>query len=44
MPVLPQQVNLGRPYKMGLNYPLLRGKWDLWREESEYHLQQWDLG
>ena len=29
MPVLPQQVNLGRPYKMGLNYPLLRGKWDL---------------
>ena len=29
MPVLPQQVNLGLPYKMGLNYPLLRGKWDL---------------
>tara|TARA_X000000950_G_scaffold44034_2_gene49688 strand:+ start:2555 stop:4006 length:1452 start_codon:yes stop_codon:yes gene_type:complete len=29
MPVLPQQVNRGRPYKNGLNAPLLRGKWDL---------------
>jgi arylsulfatase A len=29
MPVLPQQVNKGRPYKKGLNSPLLRGKWDL---------------
>ena len=29
MPVLPQQVNKGRPYKKGLNHPLLRGKWDL---------------
>ena len=29
MPVLPQQVNKGRPYKNGLNAPLLRGKWDL---------------
>lgn len=29
MPVLPMQLNLGRPYKAGLNSPLLRGKWDL---------------
>ena len=29
MPVLPIQVNRGRPYKHGLNSPLLRGKWDL---------------
>ena len=29
MPVLPMQMNLGRPYKAGLNLPLLRGKWDL---------------
>ena len=29
MPVLPIQVNKGRPYKQGLNSPLLRGKWDL---------------
>jgi arylsulfatase A-like enzyme len=29
MPVLPQQVNRGIPYKPGLNSPLLRGKWDL---------------
>jgi arylsulfatase A-like enzyme len=29
MPVLPQRVNRGRPYKNGLNAPLLRGKWDL---------------
>jgi len=29
MPVLPQQVNKGRPYERGLNHPLLRGKWDL---------------
>ena len=29
MPVLPMQVNRGRPYKRGLNSPLLRGKWDL---------------
>jgi arylsulfatase A-like enzyme len=29
MPVLPIQVNRGRPYKQGLNSPLLRGKWDL---------------
>ena len=29
MPVLPMQINLGRPYKAGLNLPLLRGKWDL---------------
>ena len=29
MPVLPIQVNKGRPYKKGLNSPLLRGKWDL---------------
>ena len=29
MPVLPMQVNEGRPYKAGLNLPLLRGKWDL---------------
>ena len=29
MPVLPMQLNLGRPYKKGLNSPLLRGKWDL---------------
>jgi len=29
MPVLPMQVNLGTPYKAGLNSPLLRGKWDL---------------
>lgn len=29
MPVLPMQVNKGRPYPMGLNSPLLRGKWDL---------------
>jgi arylsulfatase A len=29
MPVLPIQVNRGRPYKNGLNEPLVRGKWDL---------------
>ena len=29
MPVLPIQVNEGRPYKNGLNSPLVRGKWDL---------------
>ena len=29
MPVLPMRVNRGRPYKAGLNTPLLRGKWDL---------------
>lgn len=29
MPVLPMQVNKGRPYRRGLNSPLLRGKWDL---------------
>jgi arylsulfatase A-like enzyme len=29
MPVLPMRVNRGRPYKAGLNAPLLRGKWDL---------------
>ncbi len=29
MPVLPMQLNRGRPYKAGLNSPLLRGKWDL---------------
>ena len=29
MPVLPQQLNQGRPYERGMNYPLLRGKWDL---------------
>ena len=29
MPVIPMQVNRGRPYKAGLNSPLLRGKWDL---------------
>lgn len=29
MPVLPMQVNRGRPYKRSLNSPLLRGKWDL---------------
>ena len=29
MPVLPMQVNRGRPYRDGLNSPLLRGKWDL---------------
>lgn len=29
MPVLPMQVNKGKPYKAGLNTPLLRGKWDL---------------
>ena len=29
MPVLPMQVNRGKPYKSGLNTPLLRGKWDL---------------
>jgi arylsulfatase A-like enzyme len=29
MPVLPMQVNRGRPYRAGLNEPLLRGKWDL---------------
>lgn len=29
MPVLPQKVNLGKPYKPGLNYPLVRGKWDV---------------
>ena len=29
MPVLPQQPNKGKPYKDGLNSPLLRGKWDL---------------
>jgi arylsulfatase A-like enzyme len=29
MPVLPMQLNKGKPYKAGLNWPLLRGKWDL---------------
>lgn len=29
MPVLPMQVNRGKPYNAGLNTPLLRGKWDL---------------
>ena len=29
MPVIPLQVNRGRPYKKGLNDPLVRGKWDL---------------
>ena len=29
MPVLPIQVNRGKPYKNGLNSPLARGKWDL---------------
>ena len=29
MPILPIQVNEGKPYKAGLNLPLLRGKWDL---------------
>ena len=29
MPVLPMEVNRGRPYERGLNSPLLRGKWDL---------------
>jgi arylsulfatase A-like enzyme len=29
MPVLPMQVNRGKPYRAGLNSPLLRGKWDL---------------
>lgn len=29
MPVLPMQANKGKPYKSGLNSPLLRGKWDL---------------
>ena len=29
MPVLPQKLNQGRPYEKGMNYPLLRGKWDL---------------
>lgn len=29
MPVIPMQVNRGRPYPKGLNAPLLRGKWDL---------------
>ena len=29
MPCLPIQVNKGEPYPMGLNAPLLRGKWDL---------------
>ena len=29
MPVLPMQMNRGRPYRQGLNSPLLRGKWDL---------------
>ena len=29
VPVLPIQLNRGRPYKAGLNTPLLRGKWDL---------------
>ena len=29
MPVIPMQLNLGRPYPRGLNSPLLRGKWDL---------------
>lgn len=29
MPILPLQVNRGRPYKNGYNSPLLRGKWDL---------------
>tara|TARA_B110000003_G_scaffold74720_1_gene76260 strand:- start:6188 stop:7681 length:1494 start_codon:yes stop_codon:yes gene_type:complete len=29
MPVIPMQVNRGKPYKAALNSPLLRGKWDL---------------
>jgi len=29
MPVIPMELNLGRPYQRGLNSPLLRGKWDL---------------
>lgn len=29
MPVIPLEVNRGRPYAQGLNSPLLRGKWDL---------------
>jgi arylsulfatase A-like enzyme len=29
MPVIPMQVNKGKPYRAGLNSPLLRGKWDL---------------
>ena len=29
MPVLPIQVNRGKPYKNGFNSPLVRGKWDL---------------
>ena len=29
MPVLPIQLNRGKPYELGLNAPLLRGKWDL---------------
>jgi arylsulfatase A-like enzyme len=29
MPVIPMQLNRGRPYRAGLNSPLLRGKWDL---------------
>jgi len=29
MPCLPIQVNKGEPYQLGLNAPLLRGKWDL---------------
>ena len=44
MPVLPQQVNLGRPYKMEFKLSAFEGKWDLLEGESEYHLQQWDLG
>lgn len=29
MPVIPMQVNRGKPYRASLNSPLLRGKWDL---------------
>ena len=29
MPVIPMELNRGRPYRAGLNSPLLRGKWDL---------------
>ena len=29
MPVIPLEMNRGRPYARGLNSPLLRGKWDL---------------
>ena len=29
MPVVPLQVNRGRPYPNGMNSPLVRGKWDM---------------